>query len=64
MTTVKLRPNESQSQLFKRFRKKLARSKTLSIVRQKRWFVPKSEEKRIKKKKAIRRMRRNQRYRR
>lgn len=61
MTTVTLRPNESQEQLFRRFRKKVAKSGTLSVVRRKRWFVPKSELRRIQKKKAIRRMRRRRR---
>lgn len=58
MTTVTLRPNESQDQLLKRFRKKVAKSGILSTVRRKRWFVSKSELRRIQKKKAIRRSRR------
>lgn len=58
MTTVTLRPNESQDQLLKRFRKKVAKSGVLSTVRRKRWFVSKSELRRIQKKKAIRRGRR------
>mgnify|MGYP001122001904 CR=1 FL=1 len=58
MTTVTLRPNESQDQLLKRFRKKVAKSGILSTVRRKRWFVSKSELRRIQKKKAIRRGRR------
>lgn len=37
------------------------KSKVLSDVRRKRWFVSKSELKRIEKKKAIRRMRKQQR---
>ena len=61
MTTVNLRPNESQDQLLKRFRKKVAKSGILSTVRRKRWFVSKSELRRIQKKKAIRRHRRRQR---
>lgn len=61
MTTVNLRPNESQEQLLKRFRKKVAKSGVLSTVRRKRWFVSKSELRRIQKKKAIRRIRRRQR---
>jgi len=32
-------PNESQDQLLKRFRKKVAKSGILSTVRRKRWFV-------------------------
>jgi small subunit ribosomal protein S21 len=60
MATVVLRPNESQDQLLKRFRKKVAKSGILSTVRRKRWFVSKSELRRINKKKAIRRMKRRQ----
>ena len=61
MTGVTLRPNESQDQLLKRFRKKVAKSGLLSVVRRKRWFVSKSELRRIQKKKAIRRIKRRQR---
>lgn len=60
MTTVTLRPNESQEQLLRRFRKKVAKSGILSTVRRKRWFVSKSELRRINKKKAIRRLKRRQ----
>jgi small subunit ribosomal protein S21 len=56
MTSVSLRPNESQEQLFKRFKKKVMRSGLLSQLRNKRWFVSKSEVRRIEKKKAIRRL--------
>jgi small subunit ribosomal protein S21 len=55
-----LRPNESQEQMLKRFRKKVAKSGILSTVRRKRWFVSKSELRRINKKKAIRRHKRRQ----
>lgn len=58
MVSVELRPNESQEQLFRRFRKKVAKSGVLSQVHRKRWFVSKSELRRIQKKKAIRRLRR------
>jgi small subunit ribosomal protein S21 len=58
LPTVTLRPNESQDQLLKRFRKKVAKSGVLSTVRRKRWFVSKSELRRIQRKKAIRRGRR------
>lgn len=58
LITVERRPNESQEQLFKRFRKKVAKSGVLSAVRRKRWHVSKSEIRRIQKKKAIRRHRR------
>ncbi|GMR10534.1 MAG: hypothetical protein BMS9Abin28_1355 [Anaerolineae bacterium] len=61
MATVILRPNESQEQLLKRFRKKVAKSGILSTVRRKRWFVSKSELRRIQRKKAIRRLKRRQR---
>jgi small subunit ribosomal protein S21 len=61
MTTVVLRPNESQEQLLKRFRKKVVKSGILSTVRRKRWFVSKSELRRIQRKKAIRRLKRRQR---
>ena len=60
MATVSLRPNESQDQLLRRFRKKVAKSGILSTVRRKRWFVSKSELRRINKKKAIRRLKRRQ----
>ncbi|MFL7812901.1 MAG: 30S ribosomal protein S21 [Anaerolineales bacterium] len=55
---VELRPNESQKQMMKRFRKKVSRSGVLSTVRRKRWFVSKSELSRIQRKKAIRRRKR------
>ncbi len=58
MSTVTLRPGESQEQLLKRFRKEVAKSGVLSTVRRKRWHVSKSELRRIQKKKAIRRIRR------
>lgn len=63
MAKVVLRPNESQEQLLKRFRKKVSKSGILSTVRRKRWFVSKSELRRIQRKKAIRRLRRRQRKR-
>jgi small subunit ribosomal protein S21 len=47
--------------LLKRFRKKVAKSGILSTVRRKRWFISKSELRRIEKKKAIRRLKRRQR---
>jgi small subunit ribosomal protein S21 len=56
MTKVVLRPNESQDQLLKRFKKKVMRSGILTQLRNKRWFVSKSEVRRIEKKKAIRRI--------
>jgi small subunit ribosomal protein S21 len=60
LASVNLRPNESQDSLLKRFRKKVAKSGVLSTVRRKRWFVSKSELRRIQKKKATRRVKRRQ----
>lgn len=57
MVKVKKRDNESFSQLMRRFRKKVTRSKVLSEHRKRRFFTSKSEEQRIAKKKAIRKMR-------
>jgi small subunit ribosomal protein S21 len=42
----------------KRFRKNVVKSAVLSTVRRKRWFVSKSEQRRMEKKKAIRRIKR------
>ncbi len=58
MAIVVLRNNESQDQLLKRFRKKVVKSGVLSTVRRKRWFVSKSELRRMERKKAIRRIKR------
>lgn len=58
LSSVILQPGESQEQLFRRFRKAVAKSGVLSTVRRKRWHVSKSELRRIEKKKAIRRARR------
>jgi small subunit ribosomal protein S21 len=60
MTSVVLRPNESQDQLLKRFRKKIVKSGILSTVRSKRWFISKSELRRVEKKKSARRIQRRQ----
>lgn len=60
MATVVLRPNESQDMLLKRFRKKVVKSGVLSTVRRKRWFISKSEQRRVEKKKSIRRIKRRQ----
>lgn len=60
MTTVTLRPNETSDSLFRRFKKKVIKAGTLGEIRRKRWFVPKSEERREARKKAARRMRRRQ----
>ncbi|MCS7285941.1 MAG: 30S ribosomal protein S21 [Anaerolineae bacterium] len=56
--SVVLRPGETQESLLKRFRKEVAEEGILSIVRKKRWYISKSEMKRIKLRKAIRKARR------
>ncbi len=61
MPKVDLRNNESQEQMLRRFNKSVLKSKVLADVRRKRWFVSKSELKRIEKKKATRRQRKAQR---
>jgi small subunit ribosomal protein S21 len=58
LTAVNLRNNESQDSLLKRFRKKVVKSGVLSTIRRKRWFVSKSEQRRMEQKKAIRRYKR------
>ena len=58
MAVVNLRNGESQDSLLKRFRKKIVKSGILSTIRDKRWFVSKSETRRMEKKKAIRRIKR------
>lgn len=60
MTIVSLRSGESQDSLLKRFRKKVVKSGVLSTVRRKRWFVSKSEQRRMEKKKSARRFKRRQ----
>jgi small subunit ribosomal protein S21 len=64
MIGVEKRNNETPEQLLRRFRKKVSRSGVMGVVRKKRWHVSKSELRRIEKKKAVRRARRNQSYRR
>ena len=61
MATVRLKPGESQESLLRRFRKRVTNSGILSTVRRKRWYISRSELRRIEKKKAIRRARRRQR---
>jgi small subunit ribosomal protein S21 len=56
LTSVNLRSGESQDSLLKRFRKKMVRSGIFSTIRNKRWFISKSEQRRMDKKKAIRRI--------
>jgi small subunit ribosomal protein S21 len=52
--------NESDESLLRRFRKQVTKAGTMTVVRNKRWHVSKSELRRIKKKKAARRARRRQ----
>ena len=54
MARVVLRDGESQQKLLSRFRKKVTRSGVMSEVRKRRWFVSKNEQRRMDKKKAIR----------
>ncbi|HID54258.1 MAG TPA: 30S ribosomal protein S21 [Anaerolineae bacterium] len=63
MPKVDLRANESPEQLLRRFNKAVVKSKVLADVRRKRWFVSKSELRRIQKKKAQRRQRKTQTFR-
>ena len=62
MAKVELRPGESPEQLLRRFKKEVMKSKVLSDIRRKRWFISKSELKRIERKKAVRRARKTQRF--
>jgi small subunit ribosomal protein S21 len=66
LAKVKLRDGESQDKLLRRFRKAVIRSKVFGEVRKRRWFISKSEQRRMDKKKAIRRIKKkarlNQRY--
>lgn len=52
--------NETDESLLRRFRKQVTKAGTMTVVRNKRWHVSKSELRRIKKKKAVRRARRRQ----
>jgi len=61
MVKVKRRANESDEQLLRRFRKQVAKGRVLSELRRKRWHMSKSEVRRLKKEKAIRRLRRRKR---
>jgi len=46
--------------LLKRFRKKVVKSGVLSTIRRKRWFISKSEQRRVDQKKSARRIKRRQ----
>jgi small subunit ribosomal protein S21 len=61
LAKVVLREGESQQQLLRRFRKKTIRSGLMSEVRKRRWFVSRSEQRRMDEKKAIRRIRKRER---
>ena len=52
MTKVFLRQGESIENLLKRFRKRVTRDRVLSEAKKKRYFVSKSEQRRIAKRKA------------
>jgi small subunit ribosomal protein S21 len=58
MTKVYLRQGESPENLLKRFRKKVTRDRVLSEAKKRRYFVSKSEQRRIAKRKAQRKERR------
>lgn len=60
MPRVTKLPNESDESLLRRFRKQVTKAGTMTVVRNKRWHVSKSELRRIKKKKSVRRNRRRQ----
>lgn len=56
--TVILRPGESQESLLKRFRKEVVKGRILSTYRKKRWYISKSEQRRLAKQRAVRKARR------
>lgn len=56
--SVELRAGESQDSLLKRFRKEIVKARILSTYRKKRWYVSKSEQRRLAKQRAIRKARR------
>lgn len=58
LAKVVIRSNETPEQLLRRFNKEVTKSRVLADVRRKRWHIPKSELRRIAKKKAIRRQKR------
>lgn len=60
MARVFLRDGESQESLLRRFRKQVTQDGVLSIVKRKRFFVSKSEQRRIAARKAVRRERKRQ----
>lgn len=56
--SVSLQDGESQEALLKRFRKAVINDRILSTYRKKRWFVSKSEDRRLAKQRAIRKAKR------
>ena len=60
MTSVVSRSGESPESMLKRFRKKVTRDRILSDAKKKRYFVSKSEQRRIALRKARRRERKRQ----
>ncbi|RME48713.1 MAG: 30S ribosomal protein S21 [Caldilineae bacterium] len=56
--SVELKPGESQEALLKRFRKEVIKDRILSTYRKKRWFISKSESRRLAKQRAARKARR------
>ncbi|HUW94302.1 MAG TPA: 30S ribosomal protein S21 [Anaerolineae bacterium] len=56
--SVRSRSGESQEDMLKRFRKEVSKAGILKALRKKRWFVSRSEKRRIAKAKAIRKLRR------
>ena len=64
MARVELRSGESQESLLKRFRKEVSKSRILSEVRKRRWFISNAEKKRVARRKARRRELKRQRGRR
>ncbi|MBN1580960.1 MAG: 30S ribosomal protein S21 [Anaerolineae bacterium] len=61
MARVELRSGESQESLLRRFRKEVTKSRVLSEVRKRRWFVSNTEQRRLDARKARRRIRRQER---
>jgi len=60
MTKVWLRSGESPESLLRRFRKKVIRDRVLSDIKKKRFFISKSDQRRIAQRKAVRRERKRQ----
>lgn len=60
MTRVVSRPGESPENLLRRFRTQVTKDRILSEAKKKRFFISKSEQRRIAKRKAKRKERRRQ----